>query len=150
MCKTRIALVNLTQKVHGRAPEAIDKKRKIEVCTSFFFGPVKISINNCTLALIDNWQQRLEIFGPERAFLPLRLCGDRFVGPPNGNTATGLSSALNHEDNLLLHAGFPSLLPPTKCGKQVVFMDRFLSSYQFVSRIATSCSRWQGQGRESL
>ena len=31
-------LVNLTQKVHGRAPEAIDKKRKIEVCTSFFLA----------------------------------------------------------------------------------------------------------------
>mmetsp|Transcript_20348 Transcript_20348/g.56179 ORF Transcript_20348/g.56179 Transcript_20348/m.56179 type:complete len:425 (+) Transcript_20348:75-1349(+) len=55
------------------------------------------------------WQERLDIFGPDRAFLPLDLTG-------NG--------ALEQNDILSLQAGFPALLPKTKLGQQVVLVDR--------------------------
>eukprot|EP00523_Entomoneis_sp_CCMP467_P005925 CAMPEP_0168733240 /NCGR_PEP_ID=MMETSP0724-20121128/8191_1 /TAXON_ID=265536 /ORGANISM="Amphiprora sp., Strain CCMP467" /LENGTH=883 /DNA_ID=CAMNT_0008780297 /DNA_START=40 /DNA_END=2691 /DNA_ORIENTATION=- len=47
------------------------------------------------------WTERLQAFGPDRAFLPLDLTGD---------------GALNETDILSLHAGFPALLLPPAVG----------------------------------
>uniref|UniRef100_A0A7S2VC70 BZIP domain-containing protein n=1 Tax=Entomoneis paludosa TaxID=265537 RepID=A0A7S2VC70_9STRA len=57
------------------------------------------------------WKERLSIFGPQRAFLPLTLTGD---------------GALTVEDVMSLHAGYPAILPEhaASTGQCVVFLDR--------------------------
>ncbi|KAL7578688.1 hypothetical protein ACA910_009826 [Epithemia clementina (nom. ined.)] len=55
------------------------------------------------------WTKRKELFGPERAFLPLALTG---------------TGALTPQDLLTLRAGFPALLPNTKSGQQCILIDR--------------------------
>ena len=47
------------------------------------------------------WMERKQLFGPERAFLPLTLTG---------------TGALTPEDLLTLRAGFPSFLPDAITG----------------------------------
>ncbi|KAL7580632.1 hypothetical protein ACA910_002148 [Epithemia clementina (nom. ined.)] len=59
--------------------------------------------------LCHYWNERLSLFGPERAFLPLVLTG---------------TGALTTEDLLPLRAGFPSLLPDTTTGRSCIFFDR--------------------------
>ena len=54
------------------------------------------------------WKLRRKYFG-DRAFLPMVLGG-------NG--------ALSKDDTFSLEAGFPCILPPLNCGKQVVYADR--------------------------
>jgi hypothetical protein len=54
------------------------------------------------------WKERKEIFGNERAFLPLTLTG---------------KGALTKDGILTLQVGFPAILPNTKSGQQVVFGD---------------------------
>ncbi|KAL7557785.1 hypothetical protein ACA910_013062 [Epithemia clementina (nom. ined.)] len=55
------------------------------------------------------WDIRKEIFGSDRAFLPLILSGD---------------GALSNEDVLQLKAGFPATLPKSRSGLQVAYLDR--------------------------
>ncbi|KAL7557722.1 hypothetical protein ACA910_005281 [Epithemia clementina (nom. ined.)] len=56
------------------------------------------------------WTERLQLFGSERAFLPLILTG---------------TGALTPEDLLSLRGGFPSLLPcNAQTGQSVIFFDR--------------------------
>ncbi|KAL7580648.1 hypothetical protein ACA910_002161 [Epithemia clementina (nom. ined.)] len=55
------------------------------------------------------WTERLKLFGPERAFLPLTLTG---------------TGALTHQDLLSLRAGFPALLPDASTGHKCVLFDR--------------------------
>ncbi|KAL7580635.1 hypothetical protein ACA910_002151 [Epithemia clementina (nom. ined.)] len=56
------------------------------------------------------WTERLKLFGPERAFLPLVLTG---------------TGALSPDDLLPLRAGFPALLPSIlETGQSCVFFDR--------------------------
>ncbi|KAL7580617.1 hypothetical protein ACA910_002134 [Epithemia clementina (nom. ined.)] len=55
------------------------------------------------------WTERLKLFGPERAFLPLVLTG---------------TGALTPQDLLTLRAGYPSLLPDTTTGHKCFFADR--------------------------
>lgn len=55
------------------------------------------------------WKERKELFGPERAFLPLVLTGD---------------GALSKNDVNALKAGLPAVLPETQNGFKVIFADR--------------------------
>ena len=55
------------------------------------------------------WTERLKLFGPQRAFLPLTITG---------------TGALDPSDVLAFHIGFASVLPCTKCGKLVIWFDR--------------------------
>jgi len=59
--------------------------------------------------LCEYWKERLDIFGPDRAFLPLTLTG---------------SGALRDNDLLTLQAGYPCILPPSSTGRLVVLADR--------------------------
>ncbi|KAL7575190.1 hypothetical protein ACA910_018678 [Epithemia clementina (nom. ined.)] len=56
------------------------------------------------------WTERLDLFGPERAFLPLTLTG---------------TGALTPQDLVSLRAGYPTLLPNnTKTGQSCMMFDR--------------------------
>ena len=55
------------------------------------------------------WTERVEVFGADRAFLPLTLTG---------------TGALTDDDLLTLHAGYPSLLPDTTTGRKCLLFDR--------------------------
>ena len=55
------------------------------------------------------WQERLEAFGPQKAFLPLVFHG---------------GGALQAEDVSDLHAGYPCLLPDATDGSKVMLSDR--------------------------
>ena len=54
------------------------------------------------------WKEQKEIFGNERAFLPLTLAG---------------KGALTKDGILTFEVGFPAILPDAKSGQQVVFGD---------------------------
>ena len=60
-------------------------------------------------SLCAYWKAQKEIFGTERAFLPLTL------------TAIG---TLTRDNIITLQAGYPAILPNTKSGQQVLFGDR--------------------------
>ena len=68
--------------------------------------------------------ERVALFGPDRAFLPLTLTGD---------------GALSKDDILSLQAGFPALLPPTTTGQAVAYCDRrqFVPSLGADNRLRT-------------
>ncbi|KAL7580613.1 hypothetical protein ACA910_002130 [Epithemia clementina (nom. ined.)] len=55
------------------------------------------------------WTERLKLFGPERAFLPLVITG---------------TGALTEEDLLTLYAGWPAILPESPTRPKSLFMDR--------------------------
>ncbi|KAL7560250.1 hypothetical protein ACA910_015470 [Epithemia clementina (nom. ined.)] len=55
------------------------------------------------------WTERQNLFGPERAFLPL--------------TYSGHDSALGEEDLLTLRAAFPAMLPPTTDGLPCLLLE---------------------------
>ncbi|KAL7580673.1 hypothetical protein ACA910_002185 [Epithemia clementina (nom. ined.)] len=55
------------------------------------------------------WSERKELFGPQRAFLPLTLTG---------------TGALTNDDVHTLYAGYPAILPDTTTGRQCVLEDR--------------------------
>ena len=55
------------------------------------------------------WKGRLELFGKDRAFLPMILSG---------------SGAFEKEEAACLFAGYPSILPDTEGGKKAVLFDR--------------------------
>ena len=55
------------------------------------------------------WTERLKLFGPDRAFLPLTLTG---------------TGALTKEDVRNLYGGYPSLLPDTKSGHKCILFDK--------------------------
>ena len=55
------------------------------------------------------WTERLKLFGPDRAFLPLTLTG---------------TGALTDEDVRNLYGGYPSLLPNTKSGHKCILFDK--------------------------
>ncbi|KAL7558479.1 hypothetical protein ACA910_011653 [Epithemia clementina (nom. ined.)] len=59
--------------------------------------------------LVLYWKERKEVFGANRAFLPLVLTG---------------KGALSTTDVMQLKAGFPTLLPKTRSGQCVVYWDR--------------------------
>ncbi|KAL7563559.1 hypothetical protein ACA910_002226 [Epithemia clementina (nom. ined.)] len=73
-------------------------------------------IRACQYNLLDGvkqlcryWKERLALFGPERAFLPLTLTG---------------TGALTHQDLLTLRAGYPALLPNATTGHKCILFDR--------------------------
>ncbi|KAL7580697.1 hypothetical protein ACA910_002204 [Epithemia clementina (nom. ined.)] len=62
-----------------------------------------------TQRLCHYWTERLKLFGPDRAFLPLTLTGH---------------GALSPTDIVTLHAGYPAILPDTVTGQHCVLSDR--------------------------
>ena len=61
------------------------------------------------LRLVDYWQARLELYGPERAYMPLTLSG---------------TGALNEEDLAVLKTGIYMVLPDDSFGRPVIFQDK--------------------------
>jgi hypothetical protein len=74
--------------------------------------------------LVDYWQGRVELFGEERAYLPLRLTRS----PPPANTAaetpSTIQSALDDLDVEVVNCGTYMVLPKDSVGRPVILHDR--------------------------
>ena len=68
------------------------------------------------------WTERLKLFGPQRAFLPLTLTG---------------TGALTPEDVVSIQAGYPAILPDTSNGQKCIWIDRrnWIPTASFESRL---------------
>mmetsp|Transcript_2042 Transcript_2042/g.5652 ORF Transcript_2042/g.5652 Transcript_2042/m.5652 type:complete len:259 (+) Transcript_2042:1101-1877(+) len=97
------------KKAYLQAVEASPKVVETETEALQFVRFCNHDIQAAAKRLCLYWELRLQVFGPDRAFLPLVLSGKGALAP--------------REVKSLL-AGFPALLPETKRGQKVFLWDR--------------------------
>jgi hypothetical protein len=92
--------------------------------------------------LVDYWESRMEVFGEERAFYPLRLLPSNGTkNSPDHNAdapPVAVQSALDEKDMELIKSGALMILPKDSFGRPVLLSDR--------SRYVTSTLRYSRCG----